>query len=694
MVRGMKMNTAKNRTIRFLSRTGLTSPLFLLLFLFSPFATSVAQQTFIITVAEKTAEHPYFGQGWSEGYVIDGVEGKSLTLVRGVTYTFQMENVSPIHPFYITTSEAGASVGTYENGVTGNFVTGNQTLTFTPPEDAPDVLYYQCQTHEYMGAQLNIVDSKQAALELVAEGLTAPVLLAEPPDGSGRLFIGDQTGQVYIVGPDGTRLEQPFLDISDRMVDLNESYDERGLLGLAFHPDYASNGRFFVYYSAPLREEAPDEFNHTSHVSEFMVSAEDSNRTDHESEQVLLQIDQPQGNHNGGSIAFGPHDDYLYIALGDGGGANDTGSGGNLLGHVSDWYDFNAGGNAQDVEQNLLGSILRIDVDSTSGDTLYAIPPDNPFGDEQYAYGFRNPYRFSFDMEPDSAGEYRLFVGDAGQAQWEEVSIVELGGNYGWNVKEGTHCFDASNPQAPLDECPDVVGAGHPDEGDPLIDPVVEFLNSNQEGGLGLVVVGGYVYRGSMVPDFENDYFFAAWSGGVDEQGNRLPGRIFVAEPASEGLWPFSELQIVNMPDSSLSQFVLSFGQDQDGEVYVLTTDEAGPTGNTGRVYRLISPVGVADESDPEIPVGFALDQNYPNPFNPTTTITYHLPQTAHVKLTLFDVLGREITTLVDGQMPAGSYSIDWDGTDNAGQSVPSGVYLYRLSTESSSTTKAMTLIR
>ncbi|NJK85753.1 MAG: PQQ-dependent sugar dehydrogenase [Bacteroidales bacterium] len=230
----------------------------------------------------------------------------------------------------------------------------------------------------------------------------------------------------------------PFLDIRDKIIQLNSGYDERGLLGLAFHPEYAENGRFFVYYSAPLRDEAPDWFNHTSVISEFAVSV-DNNVADENSERIVMQIDQPQGNHNGGTLAFGP-DDNLYISLGDGGGGDDV-----AAGHVEDWYEFNAGGNGQDIELNLLGSILRIDVD---GEEPYAVPSDNPFVegeglDEIYAYGFRNPYRFSFDME----GGNEMYVGDAGQELWEEVSIVESGKNYGWNVKEGTHCFSAENPQ-------------------------------------------------------------------------------------------------------------------------------------------------------------------------------------------------------------------------------------------------------
>ena len=431
-------------------------------------------------------------------------------------------------------------------------------------------------------------DAEGIALELVADGFTHPVMLAEAPDGSGRLFVVDQTGVIRVVDSDGTVQSDPFLDISDRVVDLNANYDERGLLGLAFHPDFENNGRFFVYYSAPLRAEAPDDFDHTSHLSEFLVSADDPNRANPNSEQVLLQVDQPQSNHNAGTLAFGPEDGYLYVSIGDGGGANDVG-----VGHVEDWYEDNEGGNGQDVTQNLLGNILRIDVD---GGDPYGIPPDNPFVDEDgldeiYAYGLRNPYRFSFDRANGS-----LLVGDAGQELYEEVSLVTAGGNYGWNVKEGVHCFDAENPEDPPADCPDEVGEGHPREGDPLIDPVIEFPNANLPDGLGLVVVGGYVYHGEALPELLGQYLF-----GVAARGQGEGGAVYAAQPQQSGLWDFSAPNFVDntgggviTAGGELSDFLLSFGQDLEGEVYLLTAAELGPSGNTGKVFRLVPGEGAA----------------------------------------------------------------------------------------------------
>lgn len=442
-----------------------------------------------------------------------------------------------------------------------------------------------------------------AALELVAEDLTHPLMLTEPPDDTGRRFIVDQTGQIWIVMPDGTRLDEPFLNIEDRLIELNDHYDERGLLGLAFHPDFASNGRFFVFYSAPLREEALDSFDHTNRLSAFRVTRDNPNVADPGSEQILMRIDHPYMNHNAGTLAFGP-DGYLYLALGDGGNRDDQDN--RLVpGHVEDWYEINIGGNGQDIENNLLGSILRIDVDQAAaghhgGGAAYQVPEDNPFTGipgvwgEVYAYGFRNPYRFSFD----TAGDNDLIVGDAGQNMFEEISVVRRGGNYGWNVMEGRHCFNAASPTDPFAECPQETGLGHPVEGDDLIWPVIEFKNSSffEEEGLGLVVVGGYVYRGDRLPElFDGKYLFGVWSRGEEHtpHGERhFPGRVFVATRQAEaaGTWPFQELRITNRPDGELDHLLLSFGQDQEGEVYLLVADTPGPTGNTGRVYRLARP--------------------------------------------------------------------------------------------------------
>lgn len=428
-------------------------------------------------------------------------------------------------------------------------------------------------------------DSPAVGLRLVADGFTSPVALVEAPDGSGRRFVVDQVGVIRILTAGGNLLPEPFLDLRSRIVPLMPAFDERGVLGLAFHPGYAGNGRFFVYYSAPLRPGAPAGYDVTARISEFRVSAANANRADPASERVLLEVDKPQFNHNGGTLLFGPSDGYLYISLGDGGGADDVG-----LGHVEDWYAANAGGNGQDIQHNLLGNILRIDVDRGAP---YAVPADNPFAgtpgcadgcDEIWAYGFRNPYRMSFDL----GGARDLFVGDAGQELWEEVSIAVKGGNFGWNVKEGTHCFSTDNPDESPPECPDTVGAPHPRAGDPLIDPVIEYANHHQPGGLGATVIGGHVYRGQALPQFSGRYVFGDWSREFEEPD----GSVFVAMSRKKGLWHMEQLRIATSPTGRVGHYVLGFGQDLAGEMYVLTTDQTGPSGMTGKVYRLVRPSG------------------------------------------------------------------------------------------------------
>ncbi len=408
-------------------------------------------------------------------------------------------------------------------------------------------------------------------VEIVADGFVSPVQLVQAPGNHGRRFVVDQIGVIYGLTPSGNVMPKPFLDIRDRITPLRAQGDERGLLSVAFHPDFFRNGRFFVFYTAPPRPGAPAEFNNTITISEFRTQGAQQIHADPSSERIVLQVDHPQSNHNGGTVAFGP-DGYLYISIGDGGGRDDEG-----LGHVEDWYTENAGGNGQDITQNLLGNILRIDVNRGSP---YAIPADNPFVDtpgldEIYAYGLRNPYRMSFDP----GGSHILLSMDAGQELWEEVSLIEKGGNYGWNVKEGTHCFDAENPEISPPTCPSV----DPTTGIPLSDPVIEFANAGQPGGLAFTVVGGHVYRGNDVPSLFGRYIF----GGATSTVGR--GRLFVAtNTGSNTLWPIQEL-LINGTDR-LDFFVKGFGQDRDGEVYIMATGELGPVATTGTVLKITQP--------------------------------------------------------------------------------------------------------
>jgi glucose/arabinose dehydrogenase len=417
-----------------------------------------------------------------------------------------------------------------------------------------------------------------ADLSLIADNLVSPISLHEPPDGSHRLFIVDQTGKIWIVGADGKKLATPFIDITGRMIALNSSYDERGLLDIAFHPQFRTNGKLYLFYTAPPRPGTPvpgtpgSTWNNLTRISEFKVSAADPNQADPGSERVLLEADHPYLNHNGGTLAFGP-DGYLYISIGDGGNKDDVGNG-----HVNDWYAANAGGNGQDIDANLMGDILRIDV---NGGDPYAIPPDNPFvgtkaKPEIYAYGFRNPYRFSFDQ----GGSHQLLVGDEGQSLYEEIDLVTKGGNYGWNVREGAHCFDTDNDLVERPSCPMTDTAGKP-----LIDPMIELVNTANPkgGGVGIAIIGGYVYRGAALPAWQGKYIF-----GVLSATGAADAKLFSAAVNGNGASPYSAVTLKSYP-SSLGAFLKGFGQDQHGELYLLTSAQEGPQGASGKAWKIIA---------------------------------------------------------------------------------------------------------
>ena len=295
---------------------------------------------------------------------------------------------------------------------------------------------------------------------------TRPVDYQHAGDNSNRVFVVEQRGVISVFADDATVSEkQTFLDISDVVDDRR---NEEGLLGLAFHPDYATNGYFYVNYTIgdPAR----------SRVCRFQVSEGDPNMADPSSETLLLEFAQPYDNHNGGQLAFGP-DGYLYVAVGDGGSGGDPDE------------------NGQD-RTTLLGSILRIDVDQQAAGRAYGIPADNPFAgntdgfqEEIYAYGLRNPWRFSFDTETG-----QLWAADVGQNQYEEIDIIERGGNYGWDVTEGNHCFE------PEQGC----------EQSGLIAPVWEYDHSNGD----VSITGGFVYRGTELPDLVGKYVYADYASG------------------------------------------------------------------------------------------------------------------------------------------------------------------------------------
>ncbi|HEX2990547.1 MAG TPA: PQQ-dependent sugar dehydrogenase [Anaerolineales bacterium] len=334
--------------------------------------------------------------------------------------------------------------------------------------------------------------------QIIASGLQRPVDLQ--PNGSGRLFIIEKTGRIRII-ENGQLLSEPFLDITDRV---GSRGNEQGLLGLAFHPQYEENGWFYVNYT---------DTNGDTVLARFQVLS-DANRSDPGSELRLLGVDQPYPNHNGGALAFGP-DGYLYAGLGDGGAAGDP------------------QGNAQSLD-TLLGKILRLDVDSGEP---YAIPGDNPFGNEIWAYGLRNPWRLSFDT---ATGD--LYIGDVGQGEWEEIDFLAAGSaggaNFGWDHREGAHDYEGGGP------------AG-------MIDPVAEY--SHPEGGCS--VSGGYVYRGAM-PEWNGIYLY----------GDYCTGIIWGLFRSVAG-WQEQQLFDVDVT-------ITSFGQDENGEVYLVS--------DSGSIHRLV----------------------------------------------------------------------------------------------------------
>ncbi len=337
----------------------------------------------------------------------------------------------------------------------------------------------------------------------VVEGFDRPIYVTGAGDGSGRLFVVEQPGVIQIV-KDGEWLETPFLDIRSL---INSGGSERGLLGLAFHPDYAKNGLFFVDYT---------DVNGDTAVARYHVSVDNPDLADPDSAAVILAQRQPYANHNGGNLQFGP-DGYLYIGLGDGG----------------------SGGDPQGNGQNLgtwLGKILRIDVDADP----YAAPDNNPFVStpgakpEIWAYGLRNPWRFSFDR---ATGD--LYIGDVGQNRWEEVDFQSAdskgGENYGWNVYEASHPYNGA--------------AGSSD----MVMPIAEYGHDS-----GISVTGGFVYRGSLVPGLAGIYFYADYGSAT----------IYSLYRDASGVWQNDLFK------QGAAAAISSFGQDDDGELYVV--DYAG----------------------------------------------------------------------------------------------------------------------
>ncbi len=395
------------------------------------------------------------------------------------------------------------------------------------------------------------VPPDQVGLEALETDLTAPTDIAFRPGDEGA-FVTTQPGRIYHVDRAGGDAEVA-LDLSDRVV----FGGERGLLGVALHPAVEDTDRLFVRYSAPPRAGTPASYSHTFVAAEFTLNP-DHRSIAPDSESTIIEIPEPQSNHNSGDVLFGP-DGYLYLGSGDGGGAADAGPG-----HPDDWYAANAGGNGQDTREHLLGGILRLDVDHDDAPGGYAIPPDNPLvdrpehRDEYFAWGLRNPWGAAFDEE-------RLFVADVGQSRREEVNLVERGGNYGWNVREGTSCFSTADPFTAPDACPSETPAAVRG-GERLRDPIVEYPNDAPSAGSvsGVAVCGGHVYRGEAIPGLWGRYVFA------DLQPE---GRLFVAAPADDPSYPtdwVASTVSLTADAAEVLDRVLAIDRDHRGELYVL----------------------------------------------------------------------------------------------------------------------------
>jgi glucose/arabinose dehydrogenase len=349
-----------------------------------------------------------------------------------------------------------------------------------------------------------------------------PILLTHAGDDSNRVFVPTQQGVIYVFPNDQqVKKADVFLDMTEK-VSYSDKTNEEGFLGLAFHPKFAKDGRLFVYYTNKAQP-------HQNVIASYRVKSDNPAQVDPDSEEILLVLDKPFWNHDGGTLAFGP-DGYLYIAVGDGGAANDP---------------F---GNGQKLSTRL-GKILRIDVDQRTGDLPYSIPADNPFVDqakakpEIWAYGLRNVWRMAFDRKTGT-----LWAGDVGQDLWEEIDLIVRGGNYGWNLREGFHPFGPKGADARAD----------------LIEPIWEYHHD-----VGKSITGGHVYRGKAIPELEGAYLYAdyvsgkLWALTYDAEAKRVTANREIPLPRS-------------IP-------IMSFGEDEQGESYFTTF---APDGKG--VFRLV----------------------------------------------------------------------------------------------------------
>jgi glucose/arabinose dehydrogenase len=453
--------------------------------------------------------------------VVTNTDTKTGTLTSGYTYTTAPNPAPTVTAINPTTGVstggttvsitgtgflAGASVSFGGIAATGVALVNSTTISAsTPAHAAGAVNVVVTNTDAKSGTLTNgytyTTPTGTLALSTVVSGLSSPVGIERPP-GDNRFFIIEQRGTIRIL-QNGALLPGNFLDLQSIV---NFDGQEQGLLGIAFHPNYATNHKFYVNYTQ-------DEGNRETHISEFQTMASDPNTADPNSERVLLVVNQPFPNHKGGQLVFGP-DGFLYIGLGDGG------SGGDPL------------GNGQNTS-TYLGKMLRINVDPPfATGKEYGIPADNPFVvsgglPEIFAFGLRNPWRFSFEPVTN-----RLFVADVGQDSWEEIDILQKGGNFGWNVMEGMHCYPPTVTTCDMTN---------------KILPIFEYSHTD-----GIAVIGGYIYKGSAIPSLANKYIYAD-----------LTGKIWSLTEAPANTWTRA-----NLLDTGLT--FTSFGKDAAGELYLV----------------------------------------------------------------------------------------------------------------------------
>lgn len=469
----------------------------------------------------------------------------------------------------------------------------------------------------------------------VASGLFRPLFVTSPPGDSTRIFIVEQhTGRIMIVRND-TLLTQPFMTQTNL-----STGNEQGLLGLAFDPNYATNGLFYVDYTRS---------NWATVIKRYQVSANPDSADTANGVTILVQS-QPQSNHNGGWIAFGP-DGFLYVSLGDGGGAGDTGTG----------HDALVGNGQSDGTR--LGKLLRLDV--SDPDTTYVVPPSNPFygqgspKDEFWAKGLRNPWRCSFDR-----GTNDLYIADVGQNLWEEIDYQAAGApdaagrNYGWRKFEGYAIYNCPSP------C----------DSSGLTRPIYVY----DHGAGRCSITGGYVYRGSAIPDLRGSYFFADYCSETIWTIRVVGGAI------TEG--PVDRTADLAPGGGLTIDQITSFGEDARGELYIC--DQGG------EVFRIvpetISGVGALGPA----PGALLLGNASPNPSEGGFSFRVGLPGTAEARLSVYDASGRLVRTLVEGALEAGTREMEWDARDDRGARLPGGVYLLRLESGGAVETRKVAIVR